>query len=75
MTILDKLKSGRHQSLSLQLIKDIVASSFQKSKRKLSQELNISTKNVFCGLKMLGKRYQNHLQVPRDLTPEQQKDV
>ena len=69
MTILDKAKSGRHQLLSLELIKDSVACNPQKITRKLSQELNIPSISVFRGLKMLGSRYQNCLQVPRDLIP------
>lgn len=73
MTTLDKPKSGRHRSLSLELIKDAVVSNPQKSTRQISQELNIPTTSVFRGLKMLGACYQNRIQVPHDLTPEQQK--
>ena len=36
-------------------------------------KLNISIISVFYCFKMLGVRYQNHLQVPRDLIPQQQK--
>ena len=59
--------------MSLELKKDSIAHNPQKSTRKLTQELNIPTSSVFHDLKMIGPRYQNLLQVPYDLIPEQLK--